>query len=100
MVREEETDARGNESREKVCKVCESDRRTVAHLMKEYASGQRERGERERKKREKVLGTENDELDWTEQVMRKRSGRKGESKAQGKGRYAATRSNLRDVGRQ
>lgn len=55
----------------------------------------------EKKKREKVLGTENDELDWTEQVMRKRSRKKGGSgKREGKGRYAATRSNLRDVGRQ
>lgn len=53
-----------------------------------------------REKREKVLGTEDDELDWTEQVMRKRSRRRGESKARGNGGYAATRSNLRDVGRQ
>lgn len=54
-----------------------------------------------REKREKVLGTEDDELDWTEQVMRKRSRRSGESKARGNGGYAATtRSNLRDVGRQ
>lgn len=41
--------------------------------MKEYVGGQRV----EREKREKVLGAESDELDWTEQVMRKRSGRKG-----------------------
>lgn len=67
------TDVPGKESREKVCKVCESDRRTVTHLMKEYVGGQRV----EREKREKVLGAESDELDWTEQVMRKRSGRKG-----------------------
>lgn len=42
-------------------------------------------------KREKVLGTENDELDWTEQVMRKRSRRRGESKAQRKGRGDAVK---------
>jgi len=85
----------GKENREEVCKVCESDRRTVTHLMKEYVGGQRGEGG---EKREKVLGTEDDELDWTEQVMRKR--RKRESKAQGKEGYAGMRSNLRDVGRQ
>jgi len=56
-------------------------------------------GNEKREKREEVLGTE-DELDWTEQVMRKRSKKTGESKARGKGGYAATRSNLRDVERQ
>lgn len=45
MVREKKLTP-GKESREKVCKVCESDRRTVTHLMKEYVGGQRE----ERKK--------------------------------------------------
>jgi len=63
--------------------------------MKEYVGGQRGEGG---EKREKVLGTEDEELDWTEQMMRKR--RKRESKAQGKGGYAAMWSNLRDVGRQ
>lgn len=44
MVREEKLTP-GKESRE-VCKVCENDRRTVTHLMKEYVGEQRE----ERKK--------------------------------------------------
>lgn len=97
MVKEEKlTPGKGGKPGKKVCKVCESDRRTVTHLMKEYVGGQR----KDEEKREKVLGTENDELDWTEQVMRKRSKRRRESKAQAKGRGAARRSNLRDVGRQ
>lgn len=45
MVREEKLTP-GKESRGEVCKVCENDRRTVTHLMKEYVGEQRE----ERKK--------------------------------------------------
>lgn len=53
----------------KVCKVCGSDRRTVTHLMKEYVVGS---NEKEKKGGKGVGHTENDELDWTEKVMRKR----------------------------
>lgn len=59
---EEETDA-GQGKRRRSAKVCGSDRRTVTHLMKEY--GGYEKGE----KKKKLLGTENDELNWMEGVI-------------------------------
>lgn len=46
-----ETDAREGKPGEKVCKVCESDRRTVTHLMKEHAGrATREGGEKKGKR--------------------------------------------------
>lgn len=42
-----------------------SDRRTVTHLMKEYEK----RGGEEGRKKKKLLGTGNDELNWTEGAM-------------------------------